>query len=69
MILGMRIIKATQARTEFQDIIDSAYYREEPVVILKRKKPWVIITKLDQTDPQIKEEVEKFLNDEKLRKG
>lgn len=64
----MRIIKATQARAEFQDIIDSAYYKQEPVVILKRKKPWVVITKLDQTDPHIQEEIEKFLSKEKIKK-
>lgn len=64
----MRIIKATAARAQFQDIIDSAYYTEEPVIILKRKKPWVVITKLDQTDPAIQEEIEKFLSNEKIQK-
>jgi len=64
----MKIVKATKARAEFQDVIDSAYYTEEPVIILKRKKPWVVITKLDQTDPKIQKEIEKFLSNEKIQK-
>ena len=64
----MKIFKATTARAEFQDVIDTAYYKEEPVIIVKRNKPWVVITKLDQTNKEIQKEIEKFLSDEKIKK-
>ncbi|MCI5051494.1 MAG: type II toxin-antitoxin system Phd/YefM family antitoxin [Candidatus Pacebacteria bacterium] len=64
----MKVFKATQARAEFQDVIDTAYYKEEPVIIIKRNKPWVVITKLDQTNEEIQAEIEKFLSEEKIQK-
>ncbi len=63
----MKIVKATQARAEFQDVIDTAYYKEEPVIIVKRNKPWVIITKLDQTNVEIQDEIQKFLKKDKVQ--
>lgn len=64
----MKIFKATQARAEFQDVIDTAYYKEEPVIIIKRNKPWVVITKIDQTNKEVQAGIEKFLSDDKIKK-
>ena len=48
----MKIIKASEARSEFQDIIDTVHYREEEIVISKRGKPWVVIRALTENEKQ-----------------
>lgn len=59
-IIHMEIIKASDARQNFQDVIDTVYYKETPTVILKRKKPWVVIQSIQTLD---KKTQEKILND------
>lgn len=38
----------TDLRKELQDVLDSVYYKEEPIVIYKRNKPWVVIRPLNE---------------------
>jgi prevent-host-death family protein len=44
----MKIVKATMARNNFQDIIDEVPYKKEPIIITKRNKPWAIINALPE---------------------
>jgi len=46
----MKIIKASQARSEFQELIDTVHYREENIIISKRDKPWVIVRPLTEDE-------------------
>lgn len=39
-----KTIRATTARHNFQEIIDTVHYTEVPVIITKYDKPWVMIT-------------------------
>lgn len=54
----MKIISATAARQNFQEVIDSVYYREEPVIITRRKKPRVMINPLPKDDKKIQKAIE-----------
>lgn len=53
----MKKIKASQARTVFQDIIDSVYYKEDDIVITKRGKPWVAIRPLTDKEKEVYKKV------------
>lgn len=55
----MKVIKASQARQNFQDVIDSVYYRHDPIVIMKRKKPWIVIQPINTLDPKVLEKIKK----------
>ena len=46
----MKIIKASNARSEFQDLIDTVHYKEEQIIITKRDKPWVAIRPLTKME-------------------
>ncbi|MDD2909356.1 MAG: type II toxin-antitoxin system Phd/YefM family antitoxin [Minisyncoccales bacterium] len=46
----MKIVKATTARNNFQDVIDEVHYNKKPIIITKRNKPWAIITALPEED-------------------
>jgi len=49
----MEIIKATEARQNFQDIVDHVHYTKTPVIISKRDKPWVMIQPLPGSDKEL----------------
>lgn len=49
----MKIFTATEARQNFQEIIDSVYYRNESVIIVRRNKPRVVISPLPKDDKKI----------------
>ena len=55
----MKRIKASEARQNFQDVIDRVHYKHEPVVIMKRKKPWVVIQAIETLDPKVLEKITK----------
>lgn len=44
----MKIVKATDARKNFQDVINDVHYTQTPVIISKRERPWVMIQPLPQ---------------------
>ena len=46
----MKVISATEVRTNFQDIVDTVHYTKEPMLISKRGRPWVIIQPLKEGD-------------------
>lgn len=45
----IRQVTASQARQNFQDLIDSVFYTKQPALIVKRGKPWVLIQPLEQS--------------------
>ena len=49
----IKIMSASEVRQNFQEVIDSVYYKEESVVVLRRNKPRVIISALPQDDKKI----------------
>jgi len=53
----MKIIKASDARQNFQDMIDTVYYKEKPTVIMKRKKPWVVIQPFSSIDEKKQKQI------------
>jgi PHD/YefM family antitoxin component YafN of YafNO toxin-antitoxin module len=53
----MNIIRASDARQNFQDMIDTVYYKEQPTIIIKRKKPWVIIQHFNTLDTMTQEKI------------
>jgi|GEM_PF-917305 len=57
------IIPATKARKRFQEIIDKVHYQEEPIVVTKHRKPWIVI------DPLPEGEKEKILEEERNKKS
>lgn len=55
----MKIISATEARQSFQELLDSVYYKEESVIIVRRNKPRVMISPLPKDDKAIQKAIEK----------
>jgi len=53
----MKIIKASNARQNFQDMVDTVYYKEEPTIVIKRKKPWVIIQPFSSLDEKMQKRI------------
>lgn len=49
----MKILSATEVRQNFQEVIDSVYYREEAVIVSRRNKPRVIINPLPKDDKKV----------------
>jgi prevent-host-death family protein len=46
----MKVISATEVRSNFQDIVDTVHYTKEPMLISKRGRPWVIVQPLTEED-------------------
>ena len=46
----MKVISATEVRSNFQDIVDTVHYTKEPMLISKRGRPWVIVQPLKDSD-------------------
>jgi prevent-host-death family protein len=57
----MRIVKASEARQNFQDVIDSVYYKHDPIVIIKRKKPWIVVQPMDSLDEKTLQKVQQAI--------
>ena len=57
----MRIVKASEARQNFQDVIDSVYYKHDPIIIMKRKKPWVVVQPMNSLDEKAIQKVKKAI--------
>ena len=57
----MKIVKASYARQNFQEVIDTVYYKQEPTLIMKRKKPWVVIQPTSDLDPKQLEKMKKAI--------
>jgi len=53
----MRIVKASEARQNFQDVIDSVFYKHDPIVIMKRKKPWVVVQPVESLDEKTQKKI------------
>jgi prevent-host-death family protein len=49
----MRISTTTDARANFQDIINKVHYTKVPTIITKRGRPWVIIQSLPEEDSEL----------------
>jgi prevent-host-death family protein len=60
----MKIIKASDARQNFQDMIDTVYYKEEPTIVIKRKKPWVVIQPFSSLDEKMQKRIIKEIEKE-----
>lgn len=50
----MKIIRATDVRKNFQDVIDEVHYTKVPVIISKRERPWVIVQPLPEGDKELR---------------
>ena len=55
----MKTQHATNVRQNFQDAIDAVHYTQEPLLIYKRNKPWVIIQPLSESDKDLQKIVNK----------
>lgn len=51
----MKIVNATDMRTNFQDVIDEVHYTKNPILVSKRNKPWVIIESLPEDDTDLEQ--------------
>jgi prevent-host-death family protein len=60
----MKIIKASNARQNFQDMVDTVYYKEEPTIVIKRKKPWVVIQPFSSLDEKMQKRIIKEIEKE-----
>lgn len=49
----MKTMNATDARKNFQEIINSVHYTKEIYVIVKRGKPWVMVQPLREEDTEL----------------
>jgi len=54
----MKVTPATEARANFQEIIDTVHYTKEPMILSKRNRPWVMIVPLKEEDDEMKEIIE-----------
>lgn len=46
----IKIVQATLARKELQQVIDQVHYTHQPAIISKHGKPWVVIQALPEAD-------------------
>lgn len=49
----MKIISTTNVRNNFQDVVNEVHYTKEPVLIVKRSKPWALIKPLPEEDGEL----------------
>lgn len=49
----MKVITISQLRQTLQDVVDSIYYTNEPVVVIRRNKPRVMINPLPEGDKNV----------------
>lgn len=57
----MKKIKSTDARNNFQALVDKIHFSREVVVITKHNKPWVVVKPLKDKDISL----EKLIKEEK----
>ena len=55
----MKVLSATEARANFQEIIDKVHYTKEALILSKRGKPWVMVMPLKEEDDVLTDIVEK----------
>ncbi|MBD3208306.1 MAG: type II toxin-antitoxin system prevent-host-death family antitoxin [Candidatus Nealsonbacteria bacterium] len=50
----MEKVRATKARSKFQEIIDKVHYTEESMIVTKHGKPWVLVSPLPKEKKKAK---------------
>lgn len=56
----MKILKVTEIRQNLQDVIDSVYYTETPVLIARRNKLRAVIMPLPKDDKKIDAAIKEY---------
>lgn len=61
----MKIIQATDVRNNFQEFINKVHYTNEPFIISKHGKPWVMVKPLDENDEKLQKIIARWQKEQK----